>query len=135
VGAPAGPDLDLGSRAVRSLLAHTRLRARLRLPAGYVDRGDLRLSRRQQSAARCRCRTTARTASTTHTGAAPRAYLDESVRANISVFWRLDPGEVADGIARLRADLESGRWHERNAELLELPDMDYGYVLLVRELR
>jgi SAM-dependent methyltransferase len=64
----------------------------------------------------------------------PEAYLDESVRANISIFWRLDPAEVDDAIARLRADLESGRWHERNAELLALPEMDYGHVLLVREL-
>jgi len=64
----------------------------------------------------------------------PEAYLDENVRANISIFWRLDPGEVDHAIARLRADLDSGRWHERNAELLERPEMDYGHVLLVREL-
>jgi SAM-dependent methyltransferase len=64
----------------------------------------------------------------------PEAYLDENVRANISIFWRLEPGEVDDAIARLRADLDSGRWHERNAELLALPEIDYGHVLLVHEL-
>jgi hypothetical protein len=47
----------------------------------------------------------------------------------------LDPHDVDDGSARLRADLDSGRWHERNAELLELPEMAFGYRLLVRELR
>jgi hypothetical protein len=50
------------------------------------------------------------------------------------VFWKLDPDEVNDGIARLRADLESGRWHERNGDLLDLDEVDYGYRLLVREL-
>jgi ubiquinone/menaquinone biosynthesis C-methylase UbiE len=64
----------------------------------------------------------------------PEAYIDENVRANISVFWKLDPDEVNDGIARLRADLESGRWHERNGDLLDLDEVDYGYRLLVREL-
>ena len=34
-------------------------------------------------------------------------------------------------VAQLRADLESGAWHERNAELLELDEADLGYRLLV----
>lgn len=64
----------------------------------------------------------------------PEAYLDERVRANISIFWRLPSEEVSEALARLGDDLESGRWHERNAELLDLPEMHYGHVLLVREL-
>ena len=64
----------------------------------------------------------------------PEAYLDENVRANISIFWRLDQEEVSEALARLRDDLASGRWHERNAELLTLSEFDYGHVLLVREL-
>jgi hypothetical protein len=47
------------------------------------------------------------------------------------VFSRLTPREVEEGVARLRADLESGEWHRRNAELLELEEFDLGYRLLV----
>jgi SAM-dependent methyltransferase len=61
----------------------------------------------------------------------PEAYLDEEVRAGISVFAVLDPDEVEDGVRRLAADLESGEWHRRNAELLELEELDLGYRLVV----
>jgi SAM-dependent methyltransferase len=64
----------------------------------------------------------------------PEAYLDPVVRANISVFARLDPDEVAACVARLRADLESGAWAARNRDLLELDELDGGYRLMVREL-
>jgi hypothetical protein len=47
------------------------------------------------------------------------------------VFSRLTPREVEEGVARLRADLESGEWQRRNAELLELEELDLGYRLLV----
>jgi SAM-dependent methyltransferase len=63
----------------------------------------------------------------------PEAYLDPVVRANISVFARLDPEEVADCLARLRADLQSGAWAERNRDLLERDELDGGYRLMVRE--
>jgi SAM-dependent methyltransferase len=58
----------------------------------------------------------------------PEAYLDPAVRANISVFSLRDFGA---GIERLAADLRSGAWHERNAHLLELEELDLGYRLLV----
>jgi SAM-dependent methyltransferase len=61
----------------------------------------------------------------------PEAYLDETVRAGISVFARLDPKEVEEGVARLGADLESGEWRRRNAGLLELEELDLGYRLVV----
>jgi SAM-dependent methyltransferase len=61
----------------------------------------------------------------------PLAYLDPAVRAGISVFSRLAPTEVQDGITRLAADLESGAWLERNAALLELPELDLGYRLII----
>jgi SAM-dependent methyltransferase len=61
----------------------------------------------------------------------PEAYLDATVRAGISVFARLPPEEVSDGLARLSADLDSGEWHRRNAELLELEELDLGYRLVV----
>jgi SAM-dependent methyltransferase len=61
----------------------------------------------------------------------PEAYLDPGVRAGISVFSLLEPHEVESGVARLRADLESGEWRRRNAGLLELEELDLGYRLLV----
>jgi SAM-dependent methyltransferase len=63
----------------------------------------------------------------------PHAYLDETVRAGISVFARLGEAEVADFVAQLRADLKSGEWRRRNAELLELDEMDFGYRLLIAD--
>ena len=35
-------------------------------------------------------------------------------------------------MARLRADLESGAWHEAHADLLDLEEIDLGYRLIVR---
>jgi SAM-dependent methyltransferase len=63
----------------------------------------------------------------------PKAYLDPGVRAGISVFALIDPAAVEDGLARLRRDLESGEWRRRNAELLELDELDAGYRLVVHE--
>lgn len=65
--------------------------------------------------------------------ARPEAYLDARVRAGTSVFARLDAGEVAQAVARLREDLASGAWHARNAELAGLAELDLGYRLLVAE--
>jgi SAM-dependent methyltransferase len=61
----------------------------------------------------------------------PEALLDPRVRAGISVFSRLDPDEVRDGVARLAADLQSGDWARRNAELLGRDELDLGLRLLV----
>ena len=55
------------------------------------------------------------------------------MRANISVFALLPPAEVDAMVASLRADLESGAWARRNAELLELDELDLGYRVLVAE--
>ena len=38
---------------------------------------------------------------------------------------------VDRAVAALRADLESGAWHERNRDLLDLDELDLGYRLLV----
>jgi len=65
----------------------------------------------------------------------PQAYLDEQVRAGISVFSRLPPEEVDEGLTRLSADLDSGEWHRRNAALLELEELDLGYRLVVAGAR
>jgi SAM-dependent methyltransferase len=56
----------------------------------------------------------------------PGAYLDPRVRAGISVFAQLTPGEVEEGLTELRADLENGKWRRRHAELLDLDELDVG---------
>jgi len=63
----------------------------------------------------------------------PEAYLDPLVRANISVFALLPPAEVDAMVASLRADLESGEWERRNADLLERDELDLGYRILIAE--
>jgi SAM-dependent methyltransferase len=65
--------------------------------------------------------------------ARPHAYLDPAVRRNISVFARLPAPEVDAAVARLRADLESGAWSERNAAIVGEAEMDLGYRLLIAE--
>ena len=57
----------------------------------------------------------------------PAAYLDPAARAAISSFALFD---AAAGLARLRADLETGRWAARNAALLHLDEADFGYRLI-----
>ncbi|HEY0130807.1 MAG TPA: class I SAM-dependent methyltransferase [Allosphingosinicella sp.] len=59
----------------------------------------------------------------------PAAYLDPRVRAAMSSFWAL--GDVSEALARLEADLESGAWARRYAELLALDACDCGYRLVV----
>lgn len=63
----------------------------------------------------------------------PERYLEPDVRACISGIARLEPGIAARGIAALREDLESGRWHARHADLLAREAMDWGYRLIVSE--
>ena len=65
--------------------------------------------------------------------ARPHAYLDPAVRRNISVFGRVPAPEVEAAVARLRADLESGAWRARNAEIVGEPEMDLGYRLLIAD--
>jgi SAM-dependent methyltransferase len=61
----------------------------------------------------------------------PEAYLDPAVRAGISIFAQLSPAAIDDGLGRLRRDLASGEWERRNAQLLELEEVDAGYRLIV----
>lgn len=61
----------------------------------------------------------------------PEAYLDESVRRGISVFSKLGPAIEQRAIDNLRNDLASGRWHERNRDLLDLAAADVGLRLLI----
>jgi SAM-dependent methyltransferase len=61
----------------------------------------------------------------------PQAYLDPSIRRGMSSFAAMDDRTVTLGLARLATDLESGRWRERNADLLDLDEFDAGHRLVV----
>jgi SAM-dependent methyltransferase len=63
----------------------------------------------------------------------PEAYLDPVVRGSISGFSQLDPEAVRRGLARLAADLESGRWEARHGKLRAQQSLDVGYRLVVAE--
>jgi hypothetical protein len=64
----------------------------------------------------------------------PEAYLDPIVRAGISILAHAGDVGLADGLARLTADLRSGHWLRRHSELLEQADLDVGYRLLIGNL-
>ncbi len=61
----------------------------------------------------------------------PEQYLDPSVRASISGFALADQSLVTAAVERLGADLRSGAWRAKYAELLELDEIDLGYRVLV----
>jgi SAM-dependent methyltransferase len=61
----------------------------------------------------------------------PEAYLDEKVRRGISTFSRLGPDVERRCVRNLREDLASGRWTERNHDLLDLDAADLGLRLLI----
>jgi SAM-dependent methyltransferase len=65
----------------------------------------------------------------------PEAYLDPAIRAGISVFHRLARAQVADALGRLADDLRNGRWHDRNNDLLDEDEHDFGYRLLIAEYK
>ena len=60
----------------------------------------------------------------------PEAYLDPAVQRSCSALAQTDPAAVARGTRRLRADLESGRWHEEHRELLGRDEWDHGFRLV-----
>jgi SAM-dependent methyltransferase len=61
----------------------------------------------------------------------PEAYLDENVRRGVSVWSSVGPQVEARVVDGLRQDLVSGRWAERNHDLVELDVADLGARLLV----
>ncbi|MGH9127384.1 MAG: hypothetical protein ACRDY2_00060 [Acidimicrobiales bacterium] len=63
----------------------------------------------------------------------PSAYLDARVRARCSGLAQTCQRAVARGMARLAADLRSGLWERRNADLLGLESFDAGFRLLVSD--
>jgi SAM-dependent methyltransferase len=65
--------------------------------------------------------------------ARPELYLDAEVRRNISNFALAAEDDLAAGLARLAADLESGAWDRRYGELRSLPELDLGHRLLIAD--
>jgi len=61
----------------------------------------------------------------------PEAYLDENVRRGVSVWTRVGPAAEQRAVRSLRDDLVSGRWAERNRDLVDLEAADLGLRLLV----
>jgi SAM-dependent methyltransferase len=61
----------------------------------------------------------------------PEHYLDPVVRAGISAFSFVREAQLAPGLEKLEADLRSGAWHERHADLLTRNSLDLGYRLVV----
>ena len=61
----------------------------------------------------------------------PECYLDAGKRSAISSFARID---AEAGVAMLRDDLASGRWAERNRDLLRLEELDLGYRIVCCEV-
>jgi hypothetical protein len=49
----------------------------------------------------------------------------------MSLFTMTGSGLVDAGLARLAADLRSGRWHRDQAALLDLTELDLGYRLII----
>jgi SAM-dependent methyltransferase len=61
----------------------------------------------------------------------PEVYLDEDARRGVSVWARLGPEVEQRAVRSLRADLASGRWTERNRDLLALEAAELGLRLLI----
>ena len=63
----------------------------------------------------------------------PELLLDPEVRRAGSSLHRLSRIEIDEGVERLRTDLESGRWDERNGHLRRQAELDIGLRLITAE--
>jgi SAM-dependent methyltransferase len=61
----------------------------------------------------------------------PEEYLDDHVRRGISVWTTVGPDAEQRAVRNLRDDLDSGRWAERNRDLVALDAAELGARLLV----
>jgi SAM-dependent methyltransferase len=64
----------------------------------------------------------------------PEMHLDPNVRRASSSWHQMPQNEIDEGLAKLEADLESGRWDERNGNLRSQPELDVGLRLVTAEL-
>ena len=63
--------------------------------------------------------------------ARPEAYLMPEVQLGTSAFRLLPSDELKRGLAKLRSDLEAGRWDARNEFLRDLEEFDCGLRMIV----
>jgi SAM-dependent methyltransferase len=61
----------------------------------------------------------------------PEAYLDDRVRRGISVWTLVGPRAERRAVRSLHDDLVSGRWAERNRDLVALDEVELGARLLI----
>jgi SAM-dependent methyltransferase len=61
--------------------------------------------------------------------ARPENYLNSRARSTISTFSRI--GDVEEGVKKLEKDIESGEWQNKYGYLQDLPELDFGYRLIV----
>jgi len=61
----------------------------------------------------------------------PEVYLDEDARRGMSIWARVGPDTEQRAVRELRNDLASGRWPERNRDLVELDAAELGVRLLI----
>jgi len=61
----------------------------------------------------------------------PGAYLEDRVRRAVSTWTRVGPKAEQRAVRKLRDDLDSGRWAERNSDLVGLDAAELGLRLLV----
>lgn len=66
--------------------------------------------------------------------ARPEVYLEPAVRGSMSAFQLLNPLELVQGIAQLRADLKQGHWDAQFGKLRTQSEMDAGLRLVVARL-
>lgn len=64
----------------------------------------------------------------------PHAYLDAEVQAGMSMLALTAKPLLREGLSRLRADLSTDAWTRRHADLLDTPELDLGYRLVVTDL-
>jgi SAM-dependent methyltransferase len=64
----------------------------------------------------------------------PHAYLDPDIRAGMSTFHLPGAGSLLGGLDQLARDLQSGRWEQRNRNILARSELDLGYRLLTAQL-
>lgn len=62
----------------------------------------------------------------------PECYLESARRQVMSSFSRFN---AEQGLGKLRDDLATGRWKERNGDLLQLESLDLGYRLVCCEVQ
>jgi SAM-dependent methyltransferase len=60
----------------------------------------------------------------------PEVYLEPDARAAISALARLEDDVLQPAMARLAADLHSGAWRARNADVVARDELDLGYRLV-----